>query len=50
MDMDKADAGGLMGFAIEREDKVEKEITWAAWQQVVRYRAEGNSAQRLQQF
>lgn len=28
MDMDKSDASGLMGFAIKREDKVEKETIW----------------------
>jgi phosphatidylserine/phosphatidylglycerophosphate/cardiolipin synthase-like enzyme len=28
MDMDKKDASGLMGFAIRREDKVEKETIW----------------------
>ena len=50
MDMDKADAGGLMGTAIQREDKIEKGNYLGSWQPVVRYRAEGNSAQRLQQF
>jgi phosphatidylserine/phosphatidylglycerophosphate/cardiolipin synthase-like enzyme len=28
MDMDRDDASSLMGFAIQREDKVEKEIAW----------------------
>lgn len=28
MDMDKGDTSGLMGFAIQREDKVEKETIW----------------------
>ncbi len=28
LDMDEADAKGLMGFAIQREDKTEREVSW----------------------